>query len=100
MSSDKRRVPSNAATADAYNIREEPGWVGWFSRGEAPGAIKNGRPIVKTVSEAGDRNPVGTKGVVLGSIFSTDHGLAYWVEWDHSPRHAIFIVAKKIAEAS
>ena len=35
--------------------------------GEAKGAIRNGRPIVKVMSDVGDRNPVGTRGIVLAS---------------------------------
>jgi hypothetical protein len=74
-----------------------PGWFGAFTRDQAPGAIPNGSPIRKVATEDGDTNPVGARGLVLGSVDVPGKGLAYFVEWDATPRCAVFVVAWKIA---
>lgn len=88
------------------SIWPEDGWFGALTRDQAPGAIANGTRIVKAESEPGDTNPVGTRGVVLGSIDVSDIALpelkrpaeqfVYFVEWDSLPRHAFFMVDWKI----
>ena len=82
-------------------FREEPGWTGAFTRSQVPGAIRNGRRIVKVETEEGDFNPVGTEGAVLGSfnhpkIFAGV--VMYFVEWDGTPRVAVAVLGRKIAE--
>ena len=86
-------------------IRSEPGWMGMFSRDQAPGAIANGSRIVKTWDERGDTHKVGSLGTVLGSI-AADEATAkiapgvqffYFVEWDAHPRMAVGVNSKKIA---
>jgi hypothetical protein len=91
-------VEINQTIADAFNIREEPGWVGFFSRQEAPQAkYKNGARIKKFGQESSDQTAHGTGGWVLGSIYQELAGVAYFVEWDDKPRHAIFIVEARIS---
>jgi hypothetical protein len=86
------------------NVREEPGWTGGFTREQADGAIPNGTRVRKCRLESGDAHPVGSLGVVLGSMatpldllpaFPDDH-FAYFVEWDDHPRMAVGIIASKI----
>lgn len=82
--------------------RNEPGWFGSFTRHQAPGALPNGAPIVKVVSEPGDANPVGTKGVVLGSLLAPtgreEVVYLYFVEWASFPRAAVAVAGWKIAK--
>jgi hypothetical protein len=80
---------------------EEPGWIGAFTRNQVPGAIPNGQRIVKVTTEEGDSNPVGTEGAVLGSfnhpkVFGG--AVMYFVEWNSTPRMAVAVVGRKIAE--
>lgn len=81
-------------------LRDEPGWIGHFTREQAPGAIPNGTPIIKVEAEDGDANPVGTRGKVLGSIRDPrvmDNALLYFLEWDSMPRTAVACIGWKIA---
>lgn len=97
----------DAGTASAMGVREWPGYHGMFTRAQAPGAIPNETPIKKVWSEPGDLEPVGKSGKVLGSLavppgFEPPAGaptgvlFVYWVEWDSLPKHAVFIIDKKI----
>jgi hypothetical protein len=80
------------------NIREEPGWVGGFTRDQADGALyPNGSRIRKNKGEPKDGTPTGTNGTVLGSIRVPGESPAYFVEWDNRPRVAVFIVEWKLA---
>jgi hypothetical protein len=86
-----------------FPFQHEPGWHGAFTRGQAPGAIPNGRRIVKTATEDGDTNPLGTMGTVLGSLSRPEvlnGALMYFVEWDTMPRVAVGVIANKIGELS
>lgn len=86
----------------ATGMREEPGWVGWFTRRDAIGAWRAGTPIVKVKTEHGDANPVGTRGVVLGSLCHPDimnGNVMYFIEWDQMPRHAVACIGWKIGAA-
>lgn len=96
----------------APNIAEHAGWVGAFTREQAPEAkYKNGARIEKWVSEAGDAHPLGSQGTVLGSVYvpptrekrppgpHTVWGAAYFVAWDDEPRTACFVVEWKLAPA-
>lgn len=75
------------------DLQEEPGWLGVFTRQQAPGAIQNGTTIVKSAMGPGDGTPIGTRGTVLGS-FSMEPfmpGFFYFVEWENKPRVAVGI---------
>lgn len=81
-------------------LQNEPGWVGMFTREQAPGALPNGTVIEKATWEAGDAHPIGTRGVVLGSFFPPEHNtLFYFVEWRPKPHMAVGVTAKKIRRA-
>lgn len=84
-------------------------------RGEAEGAIPNGREIAKVRSEPGDANPVGMRGRVLASIdlatlppatlahLAMETGreverFAYFVEWESLPGVPVGVMGSKIAE--
>lgn len=67
-----------------------------FTTDQAPGAIPNGTPIVKTFSDKGDANPVGTTGIVLGSMFDGEHIAGYFVEWQTMPGVPVFVAEFKI----
>lgn len=83
-----------AYAADDFGYH--PGYVGVFTRGEAPGAYPNGSRIKKVWGEPGDANPLGTEGTVLGSVYHPDHGYAYFVEWDTRPKWAVGVTERKI----
>jgi hypothetical protein len=90
-------IPFSDRAAGLFNIGKEPGWVGVLTRGEAPGAIKNGTTIVKIMEERGDFKPVGTRGTVLGSIRHSKVGIGYFIEWEEHQKVAVFVAEKKIA---
>lgn len=80
-------------------LRNEPGWIGAFTRDQAAGAIPNGADVVKTGSEPEDSQKDGTRGIVLGSISHPDlqDGMIfYFVEWRTAPRLAVGVLATKI----
>lgn len=76
-------------------FREYPGYIGVHSREQAPGAMPNGTRVIKVAGEPSDTHPIGARATVLGSV-STPANLAYFVEWDASPRHAVLVIAWKI----
>jgi hypothetical protein len=77
--------------------RHEPGWHGAFTREQAPGAMASGSRIVKAKSEEGDAHPVGTTGTVLGSLLAPgQRHIGYFIEWDPSPRTAVFVIGWKL----
>lgn len=80
-------------------IAPQHGYVGMFTFDQYHGAIPNGTRIVKVkVDETGDLHPVGSKGVILGSVgHPTLDDIGYFVEWDASPRVATLVVGGKIA---
>jgi len=88
-------------------IRSEPGWVGNFTRNQAEGAISNGSQIVKVLQDRGDTHPLGSKGVVLGSIGPLSPAFqitkefpparySYFVAWDIEPNVAVVVIDYKI----
>jgi hypothetical protein len=82
---------------DPFNIRQEAGWHGAFTRDQAREAhFANGVRVEKIRTERGDRTPIGTTGIVLGSIHHERYGTAYFVEWDDKPRVAALVVEWKI----
>lgn len=90
-------VELDQRAADRLNLRHEPGWQGHFTRADAPEARwRPGQRVNKARAEHGDRHIVGTKGTILGSVFVPELGAGYFVEWDPTPRVAIFVVEGKI----
>jgi len=77
----------------------------FYHSGQAPGAIPNGTRVKKVVCESGDGHPIGSTGVVLGSVgpgYIPQLGreaYGYWVEWDEDPGKGIpcFVGDHKIA---
>lgn len=65
-------------------------------RDEAPGAWRNGTPVVKANSQPDDGTFDGTPGVVLGSIDVSNQGkpgrFAYFIEWADKPGLPVFCV--------
>lgn len=78
------------------DLGPHPGWKGHFTRQEVLGMWKPGTPIVKADSEPGDTNPDGTRGIVLGCLHHPQVGGGYFVEWETSPRHAVFVTARRV----
>jgi hypothetical protein len=55
--------------AAVFDIGTHEGYVGAFTRRQARGAYDNGTRVVKVAVDAeGDVHPIGTSGVVMGSI--------------------------------
>lgn len=80
-------------------IRNEPGWVGTFTRHQAPEAtFRNGSRIQKAKQGPGDATPLGSLGTVLGSIYAAGI-VGYFVEWDWKPKVAVGIVGWRISRA-
>jgi hypothetical protein len=86
-------------TAD-HLFSEHPGYAGVFTKDEVPYAFKNGTRIEKCNAEPGDGNPDGTQGTVLGSVDGGELGIAYFVEWDTMPKHAVLVVSSRIKRVS
>ncbi|HSJ40318.1 MAG TPA: hypothetical protein VK955_04620 [Xanthobacteraceae bacterium] len=88
----------DASVPDDFPLKHEPGWVGAFTRETAAGAIPSGSRCRKVNSEAGDANPDGARGTILGSIRAPGlTALFYYVEWDATPRLAVAVAGWKIA---
>jgi hypothetical protein len=66
-----------------------------YTNENAPGAIPRGTPIVKVATDAGDINPIGTRGTVLGSLRHGDQ-IGYFVEWEVTPGLPVFVLDFKI----
>jgi hypothetical protein len=81
------------------NLREYPGWAGIHCRDQYPGAYTNGSRVVKVAGDAKDAHAIGTGATVLGSMGHPEVGIGYFVEWDATPRVAVFVAAVKIAPA-
>lgn len=96
-SSEVRHMSEFDAVMAAFGLQDYPGWVGMHTRNQARGAIPNGARVRKISTERGDSHPVGSTATVLGSIFHASVGYGYFVEWDVSPRSAVFVVGEKIA---
>jgi hypothetical protein len=83
-------------------FRMEPGWRGSFTREQATGALANGTRVVKARSEAKDKTPTGTPGIVLGSYRHPDimnNVILYFVAWASAPRIAVACVEWKLRAA-
>jgi hypothetical protein len=99
MSNPHHVIVDGEAVEQELGIRNEPGWIGAFTREDSLGAWRAGARIEKVKSEEGDAHPVGDKGTVLGSI-THDGQLLYFVEWDDTPRTAVAVIAWKIGPAT
>lgn len=79
-------------------FKEEPGWVGMFTRNQAEGAWENGTRVIKQNSESDDGHPNGSMGTILGSIGIKNSylGYLYFVEWDQRPRVAVGVMEAKL----
>lgn len=78
------------------SVRDYPGWVGMHTRDRAPGHLPNGTRVRKVMTEPGDTHPVGSMATILGSMHHPMVGGGYFVEWDATPRHAVFVISSKI----
>lgn len=78
---------------------EHPGYLGVFTRNQAPGAYLNGSTVHKGTTEPGDATPEGTPGTVLGSIYDPELGYFYFVEWSNRPGMAIGVTSLKLKAA-
>jgi len=69
-----------------------------FTTQQAKGAMPNGTRIVKVKTEKGDANPVGTKGVIVGSLGHPSLAdIGYFVKWDSAPDIPMVVLSWKIA---
>jgi len=70
-----------------------------YTTDEAPGALRNGARVRKTVFALGDTHAVGDCATVVGSILRPDHPAryGYFVVWDDTPDVPVFIVADRVA---
>ena len=74
--------------------------------GQAPGAIPNGRVVVKVANEKGDAHKIGDRGRIVGSIATPsalfkllpDTPISYFIEWDDLPGVPVFVLGWKNAE--
>lgn len=85
-----------------FNLRNEPGWIGAFTREQTPDALANATRVRKVRSEPGDGHPDGALGTVLGSISDPcvrDGVPMYFIEWDTRPRVAVGTVGWKVVAA-
>jgi hypothetical protein len=94
MANPLRTIPVNEDAA-SFGIVEEPGYLGAFTRKEHTGAIPNGTRVKKVWGEDGDTHPVGSEGVVLGSI-GAGSMIGYFIEWDARPKAAVFVAGPKL----
>ncbi|WP_028165983.1 hypothetical protein [Bradyrhizobium elkanii] len=83
-----------------FLTKQTPFGVAHYTTDQAESAIANGTPIVKVLSEKGDKNPVGSKGVVIGSILDGRDIVGYFVEWESTPDVPVFVADQKIARLS
>jgi hypothetical protein len=77
-------------------VRPHVGWHGQFTTQQQDGAYPNGTRIRKKYGDPGDQAKAGSTGRVLGSLSNPQIGIGYFVEWDHWPQTAVFIMGKKI----
>lgn len=80
-------------------LRQNPEWypVASIAGQQAAGAMPNGTRVMKVAAEKEDANPLGTLGVVLGSLMAKDK-LMYQVKWDGTDTPTM-VLAEKIGPA-
>jgi hypothetical protein len=81
---------------DGFELRAYPGYHGAHTRAQFPGALDNGTRVRKVIRDEGDAHPVGSTGAILGSVGHPAVGVGYFIEWDRSPRLAVFCAGHKI----
>ena len=73
-----------------------------YSDIDSPGApIKKGEHIIKIKSEEGDSHPIGTRGVIVGSLGPLNWEnrtdvYGYFVKWETDPLIPVFVTDFKI----
>jgi hypothetical protein len=75
------------------------GWIGAFTRAQAKGAWRNGTRVRKIKEDpGGDRTPIGSTGMVLGSLHAPEVSplFFYFIEWDNAPRVAVGCTSIKL----
>jgi hypothetical protein len=80
------------------NLGFYPPYTGFHTRDEAPGAMRNGTRVGKINSTPQDSHQDGALATILGSMRHPEHGIAYFVEWDSHPLHAVLIVANRVIQ--
>jgi hypothetical protein len=78
------------------SIQPQPGWVGVFTRQQAPGAWPNGTRVRKVFGQSGDTHPDDATATVLGSVGDPGLGFGYFVEWDDLPGAAVFVLGNRL----
>lgn len=88
------------ATLMLFEIDWQEGYWMPFSRQQyARAKFKNGSRVRKAWEDpAGDINPKGSLGTVLGSIGAADI-VGYFIEWDSLPRLPTFTAEPKLEQA-
>lgn len=72
-----------------------------YTDDEVPGAYRNGARVEKIQGDAGDRNPIGAIGTILGSMGIAELNLVgYFVEWDTDPGKPTFTIDMKLKRVS
>src|SRR5262245_60357349 len=79
----------------------EPGYIGCFTRDSAAGAMPNGTRVIKAKQEPRDGTPLGTEGIVIGSIHAPEvsPNIMYFIEWDNRPKIIIACADWKLGKA-
>jgi hypothetical protein len=67
-----------------------------YTTDQYPGALPNGTLITKTGTVAGDANPDGAVGTVLGSLGANGTLQGYFVEWRTYPGVSCFVVPERV----
>lgn len=84
-------------TALLLGIQNHPGYLVPFCNKQAEGAWQNGSCVVKHGSDpGGDFTPDGIKGIILGSLKTSDGRYGYFVEWENNLKMPIFCVEEKM----
>jgi hypothetical protein len=86
----------NDAMLRLLNIRLHRGYEGMFTRGQYPGAMRNGSRVEKIQSKPEDSHPDGAQATVLGSFGHPQVGVAYFVEFDDWPKSAAMVTADRL----
>jgi hypothetical protein len=73
-----------------------PPYRGYCRTDQYPGALPNGTLITKTGTVAGDANPDGAVGTVLGSLGANGTLQGYFVEWRTYPGVSCFTLAERV----
>jgi hypothetical protein len=91
-----RHFMPNEVLRAVWGLQVYSGWIGEFTRRQAPGAYPNGARVVKTNSKSDDIHQDGALAIVLGSVYESGLGYGYFLEWDNQPYRAVFITGDRI----